>query len=79
MKKLHLPWWFVDIHPIEVEKAIGHLKFNKSPGPDGIMSEHLKYGGLALAIYLIKRCLYYVPETFFSPQRVSEILHCTNS
>ena len=52
MKKLHLPWWFVDIHPIEVEKAIGHLKFNKSPGPDGIMSEHLKYGGPALAIYL---------------------------
>lgn len=30
---------------IEIERAIGNLKNNKSPGPDGVQSEHIKYGG----------------------------------
>ena len=29
-----------------------YLKVNKSPGPDDIMSEHLRYGGPILSIYM---------------------------
>ena len=46
------PWWFVEIHPLEVERAIKCLKRNKAAGPDKIEAEHLKYGGRSLAIHL---------------------------
>ena len=52
MDKTKEPWWFVDIHPLEVEKAFRCLKRNKAAGPDMIETEHLQYGGRSLAIYL---------------------------
>ena len=46
------PWWSVEISPSEVESAIRHLKMNKSAGPDGIESEHLRFGGYDLSIHM---------------------------
>ena len=41
-----------DISIEEVEGVIKSLKNGKSPGPDGISSEHLKYGGPAICVWL---------------------------
>ena len=38
----------------EVKAAIRHLKNNKSPGPDGIMSEILKALDTAIVPFLVK-------------------------
>ena len=41
-----------DIVTSEVEEAINSLASNKAPGPDNIMPEHLKYGGVNLISHL---------------------------
>ena len=46
------PWWCVEVHFREVEKAIKYLKLQKSKGPDCLQSEHLRYGGSCLSIHL---------------------------
>ena len=46
------PWWCVEVHFGEVEKVIKYLKLQKSKGPDGLQSEHLRYGGSCLSIHL---------------------------
>ncbi|XP_062504975.1 uncharacterized protein LOC134181724 [Corticium candelabrum] len=47
-----LPWWCVEIHPKEVEKAFHQRKVRKSAGPDEVESEHLRYSGFELAIHM---------------------------
>ena len=50
----------------EIEDAIKKLKCGKSAGPDGILSEHLIYGGYKLRIWLtnIFNAIITVPECF---------------
>jgi len=38
----------------DIEKEIGSLKSKKSPGPDGIFNEMLKYGGTELNLHLMQ-------------------------
>ncbi len=38
----------------EVAGAVCRLKVKKAPGPDGLMAEHLKAGGEAVVIWLMK-------------------------
>ena len=38
----------------EVTRAVARLKKRKAPGPDGLMAEHLKGGGEAVVIWLMK-------------------------
>ena len=38
----------------EVARAIARLKGRKAPGPDGLMAEHLKAGGEAMVIWLLR-------------------------
>ena len=47
-----LPWWCVEIHPKEVEKAFHQMKVRKSAGPDEVEFEQLRYGGFELAIHM---------------------------
>jgi len=45
----------VDIPLVEVNdiyRCVSKMKCNKSPGHDGIMTEHLKYGGSELYVHL---------------------------
>ena len=66
MGELRIPWWSVDVRPIEVEKAFGCLKVNQSPGPDDAMSEQLRYGS-PNSVYVHERGYHGFPEIF----------HCT--
>lgn len=52
MDAMKKPWWFVEIHPLEVERACHRLKLHKADGPDMVESEHVNYGGLTVAIHL---------------------------
>ena len=70
------PWWSVEIRPSEVETAIRHLKMNKSAGPDGIESEHLRFGGYELSIH--ECSIYRVHETCFRAKSVFGFLYCAN-
>jgi len=38
----------------DIEKELGSLKNRKSPGPDGIFNEMLKYGGTELSLHLMQ-------------------------
>ena len=38
----------------EVSRAVARLKKRKAPDPDGLMAEHLKGGGEAVVIWLMK-------------------------
>ena len=38
----------------EVARAVARLKGRKAPGPDGLMAEHLKGGGDAVVIWLLR-------------------------
>ena len=38
----------------EVARAIARRKGRKAPGPDGLMAEHLKAGGEAVVIWLLR-------------------------
>ena len=38
----------------EVSRAVSKLKEKKAPGPDGLLAEHLKAGGEAMVIWLMK-------------------------
>ena len=64
------PWWSTEITPLDVEKALSRLKLNKS-GPDGITTEHLRFGGYELSIHLsvaFTACLRhaFVPRQFLN-------------
>ena len=72
-----LPWWCVEIHPKEVEKAFHQLKVRKSAGPDEVESEHLRYGGFELAIHM-STLLYCLLKTFCSPNSILEVLSCSS-
>ena len=38
----------------EVSGAVSRLKGKKAPGPDGVMAEHLKFGGEVFVIWLMR-------------------------
>ena len=38
----------------KVARAVARLKGRKAPGPDGLMAEHLKGGGDAMVIWLLR-------------------------
>ena len=38
----------------EVSRAVSRLKGKKAPGPDGVMAEHLKFGGEVFVIWLMR-------------------------
>ena len=62
------PWWSVEIRPTEVETAVRHLKMNKSAGPDGIESEHLRFGGYELSIHTSVAFTAFLRHTFVPRQ-----------
>ena len=41
VERIEKPWWFVEIHPLEVERACKRLKRNKAAGPDMVEAEHV--------------------------------------
>ena len=68
------PWWFVETHPREVEKAISRLKRNKAPGSDELRSEHLIYGSFTLVIFLSVAFTGFLRHSFVPYQFLSSFI-----